>query len=354
MTRLDCAIVVGATGVTGTPFTEQLLTAACKVFALSRRRPELRPGIATAGLVHLPVDLQDDDAVRSAARECEVATHVFHCANAGSGDTRLRLLANLLDALELHVPSFRNINILQGMKYYGCHLGPFRTPAREDDPRTGDNAYYYAEEDLLRSRQSGRAWTWTALRPHSVCGYAAGNPLNLALVLAVYASLRRERGEPLWFPATAGCFSSLFQVMDADILARAAIHVSCDLRTANHAFNISNGDIYRWRNLWPAVAAFFGLKPDGPCREPLADFLDANRETWLALADRHGLKPFPIARAADWVRGDYMAPNSRLACEYDLFADTVKLRSTGFSEVISSDAMFLRLFQRYRAEFIIP
>lgn len=353
MTGAGTALVLGSSGVTGTPFCEQLLAAGWKVYGVSRRRPDLDGKIPQQAFVHLAVDLEDGDAVRDAVRGAPGITHVFHCANAGGDAIRLKIMSNLLDALET-LPRFRNINLLQGMKYYGCQRGPFPTPAREIDPRLADSPFYYAEEDLVRTRQAGRAWTWTAIRPHSVCGYAPGNPLNLALVLAVYAALRRERGEPLWFPASSACFASLFQVMDADILARAAIFIASTPACANNAFNVSNGDIFRWRTLWPSFAKFFDLRAEGPGQKPLADFLAANRDTWDALAARCGLRPFPIERAPAWVRGDYRAPDSRFACEYDLISDTVKLRRAGFCEAVGSEEMFLRLFARYRDARLIP
>lgn len=354
MSAPGAALVLGVTGVTGTPFAEQLLEAGWTVYGVSRRRPVLKATAPLEKFKHLPADLEDMQSLQDALRATPDITHVFHCANAGTGTARLRSMTNLLDVLEAAAPRFRNINLLQGMKYYGCHLGPFRTPAREDDPRTADSEYYYDEEDLVRQRQAGKAWTWTALRPHSVCGYAAGNPLNLALVLAVYASICRERGEPLYFPASDACFRSLFQVMDAEGLARAAVHVSTNESCGNNAFNVGNGDIFRWQNLWPAIAASFKLIPKGPGRLPLADFLEQNKAAWNAVAARHGLRAFPIDRAANWVRGDYTLPNSRFACEYDLISDTVKLRQAGFAEAAGSDAMFLNLFARYRADRIIP
>jgi nucleoside-diphosphate-sugar epimerase len=348
------ALVLGVTGVTGTPFAEQLLTAGWAVYGVSRRPPELKPGTPLARFRHLPIDLQDTGVVDVTLRSVPDITHVFHCANAGSGEARLRMMRNLLDALERYAPDFRNIGLLQGMKYYGCHLGPFRTPAGEDDPRPADNTFYNEEEDLIRRRQSGRLWSWTALRPHSVCGYASGNPLNLALAIAIYGSLRRERGEPFSFPATAACFRSLFQVMDADMLARAAIHVATTPACANTAFNVSNGDIFRWQNMWPSLGDFFGLTAAGPSEVSLGDFFSQHQGSWERLARKHDLRPFPFERLPAWVRGDYSAPNSRFAAEYDIIADTVKIRRAGFTEAERSDAMFLRLFARYRAERVIP
>ena len=348
------ALVLGVTGVTGTPFAEQLLAAGWTVFGVSRRPPDLKAGTPLARFRHLPIDLQHDAAVEAALRSAPGITHVFHCANAGSGEARLQMMRNLLDALERSAPAFRNISLLQGMKYYGCHLGPFRTPAREDDPRPVDNAFYNDEEDLIRRRQAGRSWNWTALRPHSVCGYAAGNPINLAVALAIYGSLKRELGESFSFPATAACFRSLFQVMDAEMLARAAIHVATTPACANTVFNVSNGDIFRWQNIWPNLADYFGLAAEGPADTLLADFFARHGETWERLVRKNELRPFPFDRLPAWVRGDYTAPNSRFAAEYDIIADTVKIRRAGFAEAESSEAMFLRLFGRYRAERIIP
>lgn len=348
------ALVLGTSGVTGTPFAEQLLQAGWTVYGVSRTSPRLKTGTPLRQFVHMPIDLQDIAALNSALRAAPDISHVFHCANAGTGAARVQSMENLLDALETNTPRFRNISLLQGMKYYGCHLGPFKTPAREDDPRVGNIDFYYDEEDLVQQRQAGRSWTWTALRPHSVCGYAAGNPLNLALVLAVYASISRELGEPLRFPASHGCFQSRFQVMDAEMLARAAINVATDPACANGIYNVSNGEAFRWRDLWPAFAGYFGLPAEGPGGPPLADFLAQHRKTWDMLAVRHGLQPFPIDRAPGWVRGDYTAPNSRFSAEYDIVSDIEKFRRTGLSESIGNTEMFLRLFDRYRGERIIP
>jgi nucleoside-diphosphate-sugar epimerase len=352
MTDAKIALILGATGVTGTPVAEQLLSAGWIVYGVSRRSPTLKTPLDK--FIHLRADLQDDTSLQGALRNCRDVTHIFHCANAGIGTARLRSMTNLLDAVETITPRFRNINLLQGMKYYGCHLGPFRTPAREDDPRIAGNDFYYDEEDLIRQRQAGKAWTWTALRPHSVCGYAAGNPLNLALVIAVYASICRELKEPFAFPASAGCFDSQFQVMDAEILARAAIHIAGDLACGNQVFNVSNGKPFRWKYLWPALAGFFELTPAGPGGLPLAGFLERHKTTWEVMARRHQLRPFPIEHAGAWVRGDYTPPHSRFSAEYDITSDTAKIRRSGFSETIENEAMFLRLFERYRTERIIP
>jgi nucleoside-diphosphate-sugar epimerase len=348
------ALVVGTTGVTGTPLTEELLLAGWPVVAVSRRAPMLRAGVPDANLRHVGVDLADAQACGDKLGTLNDVTHLFYCGHAPDAPTRLRLLRNVLDALERGSPKLENIHLLQGTKYYGCHLGPFKVPAQESDPRIAGGDFYYSEEDLVRSRARLRGWRWTAVRPHAVCGYAAGNPLNLATVLAVYCTLARAEGGELAFPASAACFEARFNVVDAELLARASIWCASRPACGSEAFNINNGDVFRWKDLWPALANHFGMRAAGPGSEPLADYLAARGSSWQRLATRHELLPFPFEQTARWAQGDYRPPNCRLACEYDVVSALAKARRFGFLEQTDSAQMFLRLFARLQRERVIP
>ena len=192
------------------------------------------------------------------------------------------------------------------------------------------------------------------MRPTAVCGYAPGNPLNLATVLAIYGSIKRELKEPFGFPGTERCFDALIQVIDADLLARAAIWVSTTPGCGNRGYNVSNGDMFRWRYMWPALAGFFRLEVSGPQPYSLAEFLEDKQPLWDAMTHKYGLRAFPFERAARWARGDFKPPNSRLGCEYDFISDTLRIRKTGFNEVLDSEEMFLSMFERFRRDRLIP
>ena len=348
------ALVIGASGVTGTPLVEQLLAAGWRTVAVSRRAPQLRGDAQTKTLQHLSVDLVDEQATRAAFARLGDVTHVFHCANDPRGEVRLRMLSNVLTAIEPAARRLANVNLMQGTKYYGCHLGPISVPARETDPRIAGADFYYSEEDFVRVCQYGKRWTWTAVRPHAVCGYAAGNPMNLAVVLGIYGSICKAIGAAFAFPASERCFTARFNVMDAQMLARAMIWCSTTSRCANQAFNVNNGDVFAWQELWPQLAAFFELQSAGPSGQGLGEFFAAHAQTWRTLTERHGLNAFPYERLAQWLQGDYRSPNSRLACEYDVHADLSRLRAHGFAERVDSGQMFLRLFTRLREEHLIP
>ena len=348
------ALLIGATGVTGTPAAEELLCAGWKVYAVSRRAPHLRTGTPAAQLQHLAFDLTDAAATHAALARCPDITHIYYCGNDPRPPVRLAMITNVLDAVEAAAPDFVNIHLLQGMKYYGVHLGRMRIPARETDPRVPGCDFYYSEEDLVIARQRGKAWTWTAVRPHSVCGYAAGNPMNVASVLAIYGSMLKELGQPFMFPASAACFDRQFHCVDAGFLARAAMHLSTVPGCGNQAYNISNGATFTWQSLWPALAADFGLAPHGPAGYTLSEFLADNSALWNAMSAKYGLAPIPFERASRWAQGDYTAPNSRFACEYDNVSDIARLRDTGFAESLDNQTMFLRMFARCRTEKLIP
>jgi nucleoside-diphosphate-sugar epimerase len=85
------------------------------------------------------------------------------------------------------------------------------------------------------------------MRPQVVCGFALGSPMNMLSALGVLAAIQRERGEPLRFPGGAPCIT---QATDADLLARAIVWAAEDPACANETFNIANGDVMVWQEIF--------------------------------------------------------------------------------------------------------
>ena len=79
-------------------------------------------------------------------------------------------------------------------------------------------------------------------------------PMNLAMVIAVYAVISKHLGVPLRFPGKPLAYRSLIEMTDAGLLARAMVWAATDPRAANQAYNINNGDMFRWEEMWPAPA----------------------------------------------------------------------------------------------------
>jgi nucleoside-diphosphate-sugar epimerase len=345
------ALVVGARGVIGGNLIKHLdKEGDWAVVGLSRR------GGTDAGAVrHIAVDLLDREATATALGGLTGVTHVFYAAYQDRANwaelvaPNLAMLTHVVDAIEPVAPGLQHISLMQGYKVYGAHLGPFATPAREDDPPHMPPEFNVDQQQFLERRQAGARWTWSALRPSVVAGVGLGNPMNLALVIAVYASMSKELGIPLRFPGRLGAYESLIEMTDADLLAKATLWAATDPGTANQAYNITNGDMFRWSSMWPRIAAFFDLDVAPPLPMSLVDSMADKGELWNRMIADHGLANTPYSDVSSWVFGDFV-----FGWDYDVIADTSKSRRAGFHEYVDTEAMFLRIFQDLRDQRIIP
>ncbi|MFI0405725.1 SDR family oxidoreductase [Actinomadura sp. 3N508] len=345
------ALVVGAQGVIGRGLVEHLAELGdWDVIGLSRR------GGTDAGRVrHLPVDLLDRDDSAKRLGELAHVTHIFYAAYqdrptwAELVPPNLAMLVNVVDAVEPVAKGLRHISLMQGYKVYGAHLGPFKTPAREDDPPHMPPEFNVDQQDFLENRRQGASWTWSAIRPSVVCGFALGNPMNLAMVIAVYASISKELGLPLRFPGRPGAYGSLLEMTDAGLLARATVWAATDERCADQAFNINNGDLFRWSGLWPKIARFFELEVADPLPMNLETVMADKGPLWSSMIEKHALEPHPYERLVSWPFGDAV-----FSWDYDVFADGSKARRFGFHDHVDTERMFLDIFTGLRNRRIIP
>jgi nucleoside-diphosphate-sugar epimerase len=345
------ALVVGATGVVGRNLLRHLVGLGnWQVVALSRRKPDVE-----GSYVHLPVDLLDKKQCRETIGRPLGITHVLYAAYlerpsaAEAVETNLAMLVNLIDAIEPASPDLTHINLVHGTKWYGNHLGPFKTPAREDDPRHMPPNFYYDQQDFIAARQRGKSWTWSTARPHAICGFATGNPMNLVMVLAVYATISKALGLPLRHPGTAENYHALYQCSDADHLAKALLWMATERGCANQPFNITNGDVFRWETLWPRIAAFFDMEVGPRQHIRLAEMMRDKGPLWDRIVREHKLQPIPYDQIASWNFGDFV-----FSAGFDVISSMTKARQYGFHDVVDSEAMFLRMFDELRRQRVIP
>jgi nucleoside-diphosphate-sugar epimerase len=207
------------------------------------------------------------------------------------------MVRNVLDALAPK-KSVRHVALVTGLKHY---LGPFEayassgklpdTPLRESQPRLPLDNFYYAQEDEVYAAAERDRFTWTIHRPHTVIGMAVGNAMNMGTTLAVYASICKETGRPFQFPGSEAQWHGLSDVTDARILARQLRWAADTDAARNEAFNITNGDYFRWSWLWRRLAAWFGVQAagfDGTIR-PLEAEMANDRELWRGIAQKYRL-----------------------------------------------------------------
>lgn len=345
------ALVVGAQGVIGGNLVRHLeASGGWHVIGLSRRGGEPSERVR-----HVSVDLLDADDARAKLAGLTDVTHVFYAAYqdaptfAALIEPNQRMLVNVLQAIEPVARSLRHVQLMQGYKVYGAHLGPFKTPAREDDPPHMPPEFNVEQQAFIEELQQGKDWNWSALRPSVVCGFALGIPMNLAMVIAVYATISKHLGVPLRFPGKPGAYHSLIEMTDAGLLAEAMVWAATDPGAANQAYNINNGDLFRWEEMWPILAEYFDLPIAPGLPIDLATVMADKQPVWNAIAAKHDLAPTPYKDVSSWAFGDAV-----FSWDYDLIADGSKARRHGFSRYIDTAAMFPRIFDEMRTRKIIP
>ena len=349
------AVVVGALGVIGRYIVERLLQQEdWSVVGLSRRGADVARRYS-----HVCVNLLDEQDTTTKLAPLSETTHVFFAAfQPSAGDAagyasnvvpNRDMLMNAVIALDAVSPVLRRVVLVTGTKYYGSHLGPFKTPARESDPRHMPPDYYFDQIDWLTAFQRGKSWDWVELRPQTLCGFAPGTPMSLAPAIAVYASISKELGLPLRFPGKVGAYSSIYQVTESTHFANAAFWAATEPRCEFEAFNITNGDYFRWKNLWPKLAAAFDMPAGDVQTISLTQYMADKGTLWRAMVEKYGLKPYAYDKLVAWPFADYV-----FGCDWDVMSDVTKSRLFGFNDVVDSEEMFVRQLRRFRQERIVP
>lgn len=349
--KLKTCVIAGALGIAGRALIEHLERSEdWRVIGLSRRQPDFET-LAQ----FITVDLLNLDECRAKLGGLSDITHIFYAAHVGGRTPaeevapNLAMLSNLVSTVEASSQCLRRIVVLHGTKWYGNHLGPFRTPAREDDPRHMPPNFYYDQQDWIAARQQGKRWEWVTLRPHGFCGISIGSPMNHLMGLALYAAISRELGLQLRFPGAPGAFRAITQFTDAGLLARAMVWAATAPGCSNQAFNMTNGEYERWENLWPDIAECFDLRA-GPVQSiSLEKFMADKEALWATMCERYELRRYRLAQLVDWRFIDWSYSNG-----FDQMSSLNKARQAGWHESLNADVMFRRLFRRLADDRIIP
>jgi nucleoside-diphosphate-sugar epimerase len=356
-------LIAGASGVVGEAAVERFAAAPdWRVIGLSRRPPRTPAGLAYD---HLAADLSDGERLREIAPALADVTHLVYAAlheqpalvqgwrepeQMARNDAMLR---NLLAALETTGAPLLHVSLLQGTKAYGAHLHRIPTPARERAPRDPHENFYWLQEDHLREAAARRGFQVTVFRPQVIYGDALGGAMNLIPVLGVFGALCRETGRPFGFP---GGPDWIQEGVDAHLLAKALAWAAVSPAAHGETFNITNGDVYVWRQVWPAIADALGLDtgPDEPLS--LVRFLAGQAGAWSDLAARRGLQAIPLPdligksdQYADMLFGYGLAEPPPPA-----LVSTIKIRQAGFNDCVDTEEMFRAALGRLIACNIIP
>jgi nucleoside-diphosphate-sugar epimerase len=354
-------VVAGATGLVGNAALRHFGSSECETIALSRRRPRNLHGAR-----HVQVDLTDAAQCAAMAAQLQDATHLVYAAlyeapnlvdgwrDPGQIQTNDLMLRNLMAVLEPAAPSLRHVALLQGTKAYGVHVRPLTVPAREGRSEMYEQPnFYWAQENFLRELQQGKAWHWSILRPVLIVGETIGGAMDLIPPLGVYAAILREQGRALDYPGGAARVS---QAVDVDLLARAIAWAGQADAARNEAFNVTNGDVFTWENVWPAIAEALDMKPGDAVPLSLAKTYPQWIAPWDAIRRKHDLIA-PTLEAfvgLSFQYADYSMRYGQTESGPPSIVSTVKINKAGFTEMMDTEDMFRKWFTQARSSRLLP
>jgi len=351
------ALVVGASGITGSNLAEKLISEGWETYGLARN-----PNQEITGLKPVAADLLDPQSLTKALAHIK-PTHVYITTwmrnDTEAENIRVNglMVKNILSALS-GKGSVVHVALVTGLKHY---LGPFEayakegflpeTPLREEHPRLDLENFYYAQEDEVYAAAERDGFTWSIHRPHTVIGKAVGNAMNMGTTLAVYATICKETGRPFVWPGSSAQWNGLSDVTDARVLAAHLIWASTTEIARNQAFNVVNGDVFRWSRLWKKIADYFHVEAVGygTAIQSLEKEMAGDSATWQQIAEKYQLKEGSLNRLSTAWHTDL-----DLGRPIEVMTDMSKSRKMGFTVYQDTEDTFYDLFKELRAMKLIP
>jgi nucleoside-diphosphate-sugar epimerase len=358
----NTVLIAGASGLVGTAAAHAFLDDGWEVIAVSRRDPELLSGRSYR---HLPIDLRDPDDCKKAVAGLGEVSHVVYTAvyekpglvpgwsERDHIDTNDQMLRNLMDPLVQAAEDLRHVTLLQGTKAYGIHLHPMRVPGRERHPRDDHENFYWRQEDYLKEKAAEGGFDWTIFRPQLIVGPNHGVVMNLPPIIGVYAAICREEGRPFSFP---GGPEWVWEAVDARLVGNAIRWAADAPQAAGEHFNLTNGEVFSWRDMWPAMAETLGVEtgPDEPLS--LAEYLPSKAHVWDRIVQDHSLEPLSM----DDILGeshhyaDFCFAYGFEETPPPAFVSTVKVKQAGFGEAMDTEQSFCHWLQDLIDRRVLP
>lgn len=327
---MPTALVTGATGILGREIVMALgqdKKTWPTVYALSRSRKLEWPSNVKQQQLDLQASAKDMAKELGDIKPEYIFFTAYLAQDSEEDATKVNgaMLENFLNALEVTGASktVKRIILTTGAKQYGVHFGVPKQPMEESDrwlvdPERPPN-FYYKQQNILKEKGEKQGWDWVVTYPNDVIGVAKGNFMNLATSLGIYCAVTKELGQDLVWPGSPDFYAQF------DCFTYSRLHAKFNLWAAletnplvsNQAFNVVNGDIESWQNMWPKLAAKFGLRVPEKMftAEEEQGNVDEKQGSVMKLMDRPPLAEFAAERG---LKDTKFVKPSRVEAKIDL------------------------------------
>ncbi|KAL7119081.1 hypothetical protein ACP275_02G041100 [Erythranthe tilingii] len=361
------ALIIGVTGIVGNSLAEILPLSDTpggpwKVYGVARRpRPTWNDDNP---INYIRCDISDPDDIRAKLSPLTDITHVFYVTWANRStevencESNGEMLKNVLDVVIPNSPDLKHICLQTGRKHY---IGPFESygkirthdpPYTEDLPRLNYINFYYTLEDILFAEvEKKEGLTWSVHRPGNIFGCSPSSMMNLVGTLCVYAAICKHEGSVLKFPGSKIAWEGYSDCSDADLIAEHQIWAAVDPYAKNEAFNVSNGDVFKWKHFWKVLAEQFGVECGGyeeGEKLTLVEMMKDKGPVWDEIVKENGLTETKLGDVGIWWFGDVILGS-------ECYLDTMnKSKEHGFLGFRNSKNSLISWIDKVKAYKIVP
>ena len=346
-------LIVGASGLIGTAAANSFLREGWQVTTSSRRTPEL----LSEPTQHLSLDLRDARACEVALSNIEPITHVVYAAvseapgllGGWQDPHQIQLNGQMFDNLLNALPQPEHVTVLQGTKAYGAAIQPMRVPARESQARVEHPNFYWLHEDSIRSRDI----PFTIFRPQLVVGPNHGVAMNPLPVIGVYGALLKAMGKPLAYP---GGPNWVWEAVDTRLVGDACLWAATSAAAVGETFNLTNGEVFMWRDLWPAIAHALGMQTGEDEPRSVVDFIAEHADLWADIVASHKLQKADLATLLGESHHytDLCFAHGAQQSPPPTFVSTVKVKQAGFTDTYDTQASVVHWLKDLQFRRVIP
>lgn len=270
---MPAALVTGATGILGREIVMALgedKKTWPNVYALSRSQKLEWPSNVKSQHLDLQSSAQDMAKELGDIKPEYIFFAAYLAKDSEEEATKVNgaMLENFLEAIKISgaSKSVKRVILTTGAKQYGVHFGIPKQPMEESDHWLADSDrppnFYYKQQQTLAQKGKEQGWDWVVTYPNDVIGVAKGNFMNLATSLGIYCAVTKEMGQELMWPGSPDFYTKFDCFTSSRLHAKFNLWAALDggKKVSNQAFNVVNGDVESWQNMWPRLAAKFGIK----------------------------------------------------------------------------------------------
>ena len=172
------------------------------------------------------------------------------------------------------------------------------------------------------------------------------------LFRSAYAALMREMNQPLNFPGGGRYINA---ASDSRLIAQAAYYVATNEIAANETYNVVNGDMLVWQDIWKSIAECFSMKVGGNVPLELTKVMPTHEEIWKKIQNKHDLQSLSLAQL---IGSSWQFTDRALAYGLDTPANSVlspiKLHQHGFHGCMDTEDSFIYWIERMQKNRLLP